>query len=150
MNACLRCYFPLSPVQSAPPTVFRARPYQPQEKDLYLVFEYVDTDLSKVRGRAAAPAQCYPTLPYLTLPLPVPVPVSVCVHQIIRSSQFLSADHVQYMLYQILDALHYIHLSNVIHRDLKPANILVSCADTRIKVSQMDMQWVDMGLPDLT
>ena len=59
MNACFRCYFPLSPVQSAPPTVFRARPYQPQEKDLYLVFEYVDTDLSKVRGRAAAPAQCY-------------------------------------------------------------------------------------------
>ena len=89
----------------------------------------------------------YPTSPYPSLSLS---PLSLCVHQIIRSSQFLSADHVQYMLYQILDALHYIHLSNVIHRDLKPANILVSCADTRIKVSQMDMQWVDMGLPDLT
>ena len=46
------------------------------------------------------------------------------------------------MLYQILDALHYIHLSNVIHRDLKPANILVSCADTRIKVADFGLSRV--------
>lgn len=73
--------------------------------DLYLVFEFVDTDLAKI----------------------------------IKSNQFLSLDHVQYMLYQVLDGLRYIHMTNVIHRDLKPANILVSCTDCTIKIADFGL-----------
>jgi len=56
--------------------------------DLYLVFEFMDTDLSKI----------------------------------IKSNQYLSCEHVAFIMYQILDAMAYIHGTNVIHRDLKPAN----------------------------
>ena len=76
--------------------------------NLYLVFEFVDTDLSKI----------------------------------IKSNQFLSAEHIQYILVQILDGLRYIHRTNVIHRDLKPANILVSCADTTIKIADFGLSRV--------
>jgi mitogen-activated protein kinase 1/3 len=59
---------------------------------LYLVFEFVDTDL----------------------------------HHLIGTEQFFSALHCQYMLYQILLALKYMHTGKLVHRDLKPANILIN------------------------
>jgi serine/threonine protein kinase len=76
--------------------------------DLYLVFEFVDTDLSKI----------------------------------IKSNQFLSSEHIQFIMYQILDGMAYIHGTNVIHRDLKPANILVSCADCTIKIADFGLSRV--------
>jgi hypothetical protein len=59
--------------------------------DLYLVFEYVDTDLWKL----------------------------------IMSPQYLTTEHIQAFLYQMLVALKYIHSFSVIHRDLKPGTYLV-------------------------
>lgn len=76
--------------------------------DLYLVFEFVDTDLSKI----------------------------------IKSNQYLSSEHIQFIMYQILDGMTYIHGTNVIHRDLKPANILVSCADCTIKIADFGLSRV--------
>lgn len=73
--------------------------------DLYLVFEFMDTDLSKI----------------------------------IKSSQFVSTEHIQYILYQILLGMKYIHSANVIHRDLKPANILVSCIDCTTKIADFGL-----------
>lgn len=72
---------------------------------IYLVFEHIDTDLSKI----------------------------------FRSNQHLHEEHIQYILYQLLDGIRYLHSANVIHRDLKPANILVSCANCSIKIADFGL-----------
>lgn len=73
--------------------------------DLYLVFEYMDTDLSKI----------------------------------LKSNQYMTLEHIQYILYQILLGLKYVHSSNVIHRDLKPANLLISCTDCTTKIADFGL-----------
>ena len=61
------------------------------KKDIYLIFDYMQTDL----------------------------------HAVIRAG-ILEEVHKQYIIYQILKALKYIHSAEIIHRDLKPANILLN------------------------
>ncbi|RLN98794.1 hypothetical protein BBJ28_00022457 [Nothophytophthora sp. Chile5] len=60
------------------------------------------------------------------------------LHRVIHSNQSISDDHVQYFLYQMLVAIHYIHSAEVLHRDLKPSNILVN--------SDCDLKLCDFGL----
>lgn len=47
------------------------------------------------------------------------------LNNIIRT-QRLTDEHVQFLTYQILRALKYIHSAGIIHRDLKPSNIAVN------------------------
>ena len=47
--------------------------------------------------------------------------------------QRLSDEHVQFLIYQIVRGLKYIHSAGVIHRDLKPSNIAVN-EDCELKV----------------
>uniref|UniRef100_A0A915M9N0 mitogen-activated protein kinase n=1 Tax=Meloidogyne javanica TaxID=6303 RepID=A0A915M9N0_MELJA len=47
--------------------------------------------------------------------------------------QRLSDDHIQFLVYQILRALKYIHSAGIIHRDLKPSNIAVN-EDCELKI----------------
>ncbi|KXN86581.1 Mitogen-activated protein kinase SLT2/MPK1 [Leucoagaricus sp. SymC.cos] len=60
-------------------------------------------------------------------------PMEADLHQIIKSGQALTNEHVQYFIYQILRGMKYIHSANVIHRDLKPGNLLVN-ADCELKI----------------
>ena len=68
------------------------------DKDIYLVFEYMETDL----------------------------------HLVIRAN-ILEKIHKQFIMYQILKALKFIHSAGIVHRDLKPSNILIN-SDSYIKI----------------
>eukprot|EP00035_Acanthoeca_spectabilis_P022859 m.446244 g.446244 ORF g.446244 m.446244 type:complete len:467 (+) comp19333_c0_seq1:83-1483(+) len=50
----------------------------------------------------------------------------------------LQGEHIQFILYQVLRGLKYIHSAEVLHRDLKPQNILVN--------SNLDVRICDFGL----
>jgi serine/threonine protein kinase len=60
------------------------------------------------------------------------------LHQIIRSPQSLTEEHIQFFLYQLLRGLKPIHSARVLHRDLKPSNIVVN--------SNCDLKICDFGL----
>jgi serine/threonine protein kinase len=50
------------------------------------------------------------------------------LHRVIYSTQKLSDQHVQFLMFQLLSAVDYMQSKNVIHRDLKPSNVLVNAA----------------------
>eukprot|EP01083_Nonionella_stella_P204604 745742_1 len=71
---------------------------------------------------------------YIVMPL---LESNLC--KIITSKQKLSNLHYQYLTYQILRGLSFIHESGVIHRDIKPENILLNGSDCDVKI-------IDFGL----
>jgi mitogen-activated protein kinase 15 len=54
------------------------------------------------------------------------------LHTVIRAN-ILEGIHKQYIIYQILKALKFLHSAEIIHRDLKPSNILIN-SDVNIKL----------------
>ena len=71
---------------------------------------------------------------YIVMPL---LESNLC--KIITSKQKLSNLHYQYLTYQVLRGLKFIHESGVIHRDIKPENILLNGNDCDVKI-------IDFGL----
>merc|ERR1712087_283758 len=71
---------------------------------------------------------------YIVMPL---LQSNLC--KIITSKQKLSNLHYQYLTYQVLRGLKFIHESGVIHRDIKPENILLNGNDCDVKI-------IDFGL----
>ncbi|KAH6916085.1 CMGC/MAPK protein kinase [Coprinopsis sp. MPI-PUGE-AT-0042] len=74
-------------------------------------------------------------------------PMEADLHQIIKSGQALTSEHVQYFLYQILRGMKYIHSAGVIHRDLKPGNLLVN-ADCELKICDFGLSRGFDAVPD--
>ncbi|KDR80506.1 hypothetical protein GALMADRAFT_135654 [Galerina marginata CBS 339.88] len=74
-------------------------------------------------------------------------PMEADLHQIIKSGQSLTNEHVQYFTYQILRGMKYIHSAGVIHRDLKPGNLLVN-ADCELKICDFGLSRGYDAIPD--
>ncbi|THU99147.1 Pkinase-domain-containing protein [Dendrothele bispora CBS 962.96] len=74
-------------------------------------------------------------------------PMEADLHQIIKSGQQLTNEHVQYFLYQVLRGMKYIHSADVIHRDLKPGNLLVN-ADCELKICDFGLSRGFNSKPD--
>ncbi|KAG9312973.1 kinase-like protein [Chiua virens] len=74
-------------------------------------------------------------------------PMEADLHQIIKSGQTLTNEHVQYFLYQILRGMKYIHSASVIHRDLKPGNLLVN-SDCELKICDFGLSRGFDAVPD--
>lgn len=74
-------------------------------------------------------------------------PMEADLHQIIKSGQHLSNEHVQYFLYQILRGMKYVHSAAVIHRDLKPGNLLVN-SDCELKICDFGLSRGSGSAPD--
>eukprot|EP01002_Notosolenus_urceolatus_P015641 NODE_841_length_1742_cov_21.750738_g693_i0.p1 GENE.NODE_841_length_1742_cov_21.750738_g693_i0~~NODE_841_length_1742_cov_21.750738_g693_i0.p1 ORF type:complete len:512 (+),score=126.21 NODE_841_length_1742_cov_21.750738_g693_i0:78-1613(+) len=73
------------------------------DRDIYLIFEYMETDL----------------------------------HAVIRAN-ILEEIHKQYIIYQLLKTLKYLHSGELLHRDIKPSNLLLN--------SECHMKVADFGL----
>lgn len=73
------------------------------KRDLYLVFEFMETDL----------------------------------HAVIKAG-ILKKEHKQYIVYQLLKGLKYLHSGGIVHRDLKPSNLLVN-SDCLVKIGDFGL-----------
>lgn len=60
------------------------------------------------------------------------------LHNVLHSNQTLAEPHFQYLFYQLLRGLKYLHSANIVHRDLKPSNILVN-RDCLLRIADFGM-----------
>lgn len=61
------------------------------------------------------------------------------LHRLIHSQQVpLTEQMIQFILYQLFSAIHYMHSADIIHRDMKPENILIN--------KKLELKLADMNL----
>lgn len=60
------------------------------------------------------------------------LPAETDLHAVIRAG-ILEEVHKQYVIYQLLKSLYFMHTAEIIHRDVKPSNMLLN-SDCHVKV----------------
>jgi cyclin-dependent kinase len=110
---------------------------------LYLVFEYMDTDLKKfIRGHRsnnekipAATVKVYEWFPAPSLP-PSPSQRAAC-------QVFVQMRHPclcpQILMYQLCKGVAFVHGRGVLHRDLKPHNLLMDRKTMALKIADLGL-----------
>lgn len=68
------------------------------------------------------------------------------LHAVIRAN-ILEEIHKQYIIYQLLKALKYMHSGQLLHRDIKPSNILLN-SDCQVRVCDFGLARSVVQLPD--
>ncbi|XP_073834174.1 extracellularly regulated kinase 7 [Musca autumnalis] len=68
------------------------------------------------------------------------------LHNIIKKGTILKDIHKRYIMYQLINAIKYIHSGNVIHRDLKPSNVLID-SKCRCKLADFGLARSVSNLP---
>ena len=63
------------------------------------------------------------------------------LQRLIASSSPLQENHVQFIMYQLLSAVAFLHSAGVAHRDIKPANILIN-SDCKINLCDFGLSRV--------
>lgn len=143
------------------------RPPNPRSfRDVYLVYELMPTDLHEViRSKQAMDERHFRvsyhcnstvTLCHCTwllhsfvrtvrsLPL---VAYLLCPYNSLCATACSTLLSVQFILYQLLKGLKYIHSANVLHRDLKPPNILID-ARCNVKITDFGLARTRVGKED--
>jgi len=59
------------------------------------------------------------------------------LHAVIRAN-ILESIHKQYIIYQLLKSLYFMHTAELLHRDVKPSNLLLN-SDCHVRVC--DRRW---------
>lgn len=66
-------------------------------------------------------------------------------HCVFCSAFCLNSSSLQFILYQLLKGIKYIHSANVLHRDLKPPNILID-ARCNVKITDFGLARTRVGV----
>eukprot|EP01084_Bolivina_argentea_P119287 211522_1 len=64
--------------------------------------------------------------------------MDVNMEKVIRSKQILTERHIQYIIYQMLRGLDYIHKCGVIHTTLCPKHILINASDCKLRITGLE------------
>ena len=80
------------------------------DRDIYLVFDFMETDL----------------------------------HAVVRAN-ILEPIHKEYIVYQLIKCLKYMHSAELVHRDIKPANLLLTHS-TDASAETLSAKVTDLGL----
>ena len=72
------------------------------------------------------------------------------LQRLIHSQQIpLTEQMIQFVLYQLLSAINYMHSADIIHRDMKPENVLIN-TKLELKIADMNLARKEIATEEIT